>query len=89
MKQIEKMKKIYLKYKVKDKKNQLIRNLQDWRGRERQLNEKTLFIRQWKIKKKQKGKREKIGVAVCVCVLTYVKSVNNKNLPSCSNNSLK
>jgi hypothetical protein len=37
----------------------------------------TLFIRQWKIKKK-KGEMRKIEAAVCVyIILTYVKSVNN------------
>jgi hypothetical protein len=44
MKQIEKMKKIYLKYKAKDKKKLIDKKFAYRRGKERQLNKKTFLL---------------------------------------------
>jgi hypothetical protein len=44
MKQIEKMKKIYLKYKAKDKKELIDKKFAYRRGKERQLNKKTFLL---------------------------------------------
>ena len=65
-------------YKAKDKKKIIDKKFAYRIGEAGTTAEqKTLFIRQWKIKKK-KRKMRKIRAAVCVyIILTYVKSVNN------------